>query len=200
MERRNFIVKTPFILTGKARWCPFLDISTIIINDVYTALETMTDGECTFPNLPPTLMLIVAYMIEAYYLARHFTISSWWGGVKVLAERLLPPVNSDLVNLQPPLFALTSVHLIFDDSRARLPPEKGGLGYKGAWTTLEGIYKTVQEHQNGVGRSGRRSDLAGISLGFGLGKAQRAVARANEKVVDGLGVDPVKMMSTKVDL
>ena len=79
VERRNFIVKTPFILTGKARWCPFLDISTIIINDVYTALETMTDGECTFPNLPPTLMLIVAYMIEAYYLARHFMISSWWG-------------------------------------------------------------------------------------------------------------------------
>jgi len=163
--------------------------------DVYTALETMTGGECTFPQLPPTLMLIVAYMVEAYYLARHFMVRSRWGCMKVLGERLLPPVNTDVVNLQPSLFALTSVHLIFDDSKARLPPEKGGLGYKGAWTTLEGIYKTVKEHQSGVGRSGRRSDLAGISLGFGLGKAQRAVGRVNEKVVDGLGVDPVKMMS-----
>ena len=47
--------------------------------DVYMALETMTDGECTFPNLPPTLMLIVAYMIEGYYLARHSMIRSRWG-------------------------------------------------------------------------------------------------------------------------
>ncbi|KAG6909170.1 hypothetical protein DXG01_001797 [Tephrocybe rancida] len=160
--------------------------------DVYTMLETLTDGECTFPNLPPTLMLVIAIMIEWYYVARHLLTTNL-GPV----GRFLPALNGDIINLQPSLFALTSVHLIFDDSRARLPPEKGGLGYKGAWTTFQGLYKTVEEHKSGVGQSGRRSDLAGISLGFGYGKAQKAVAEANEKVVDGLGVDPVKVLSTK---
>ncbi|KAF8067715.1 3-beta hydroxysteroid dehydrogenase/isomerase family-domain-containing protein [Lyophyllum atratum] len=160
--------------------------------DVYTTLETLTDGECTFPKLPPTLMLAVATFVEWYYLGRQLLISNGYA-----IGKKLPPITGDLVNLQPSLFALTSVHLIFDDSRARLPPEKGGLGYKGAWTTFEGLYKTVEEHLDGVGRAGRRSDLAGVSLGFGMGKAQRAVAKANDKVVDGLGVDPVKILSTK---
>ncbi|KAF5383021.1 hypothetical protein D9615_005083 [Tricholomella constricta] len=174
--------------------------------DVYTALETLTEGECTFPNLPPTLMLLVATVIESYYLLRHFLLepppshgaSGFLGlGLGKALGKLLPPINGDLVNLQPSLFALTSVHLIFDDSRARLPPAAGGLGYTGAWTTFEGLCKTVEEHRSGVGRAGRRSDLAGVSLGFGLGKAQRAVAEVNEKVVDGLGVDAVKILSTK---
>lgn len=165
--------------------------TTPTYGDVYNTLETLSDGECTFPQLPPTIMLIIAYLIEFYYLGRHFLLASGFALAK-----MMPPINGDLVNLQPSLFALTSVHLIFDDSRARLPPEKGGLGYKGAWTTLQGLHKTFEEHQSGIGRSGRRSDLAGVSLGFGLGKAQRGVAKANEKVVDGLGVDPVKILST----
>ncbi|KAG6831436.1 hypothetical protein H0H92_010649 [Tricholoma furcatifolium] len=160
--------------------------------DVYTALETLTDGECNFPILPPTLMLSIATIIEGYYVARHLIAEN----LGSTFARLLPPLNGDIINLQPSLFALTSVHLIFDDSRARLPPEKGGLGYQGVWNTFEGLYKTVDEHRSGVGRTGRRSDLAGISLGFGLGKAQKAVAEANDVVVDGLGVDPVKMLST----
>jgi nucleoside-diphosphate-sugar epimerase len=165
--------------------------ATPTYGDVYLTLETLSNGECTFPNLPPTIMLLIAYLIEFYYLGRHFLLSSGFAFAK-----MMPAINGDLVNLQPSLFALTSVHLIFDDSRARLPPEKGGLGYKGAWTTLQGLHKTFEEHQSGVGRSGRRSDIAGISLGFGLGKAQRGVAKASEKVVDGLGVDPVKILST----
>jgi len=142
------------------------------------------------------VMLIMGHMIETYYLGRHFLVNSRWGFVKALGKKLLPPINGDLVNLQPSLFALTSVHLVFDDSRARLSPEKGGLGYKGAWTTMEGLVKTVEEHRSGVGQSGRRSDLAGISLGFGMGKAQRAVASVNKKAVDKLGVDPLKILST----
>ncbi|KAG5637125.1 hypothetical protein H0H81_005718 [Sphagnurus paluster] len=142
--------------------------------DVYTTLETLSDGECTFPSVPPTLMLVLAIVMEWYYLGRHLLLVAGYTFAK-----LLPPIEGDLVNLQPSLFALTSVHLIFDDSRARLPPEKGGLGYRGAWTTFEGLYKTVEEHRSGVGQSGRRSDLAGVSLGFGRGKAKRAVNRAN---------------------
>ncbi|RDB30342.1 3 beta-hydroxysteroid dehydrogenase/Delta 5--_4-isomerase type 2 [Hypsizygus marmoreus] len=163
--------------------------------DVYATLTELTDGECTFVHMQPTLMLLVAYMIEAYYLSRHFFLSSGYPFFK-LAATLLPPIKGDIINLQPSLFALTSVHLIFDDSRARLPPEKGGLGYKGAWTTMEGLYKTAEEHRNGVGRAGRRSDLAGVSLGFGFGKAERGVKKASEKLADGVGVDPVKILAS----
>lgn len=161
--------------------------------DMYITMETLTDGECHFPNLPPTLMLLIAYMIEIYYRGRFWLISL---GYKSITEKL-PPLNGDVVNLQPSLFALTMVHLIFDDSRARLPPEKGGLGYKGAWTSLQGLYKTVREHQNGLGRSGRRSDLAGISLGWGMNKAQRAVAKADRAVVERVKIDPVKILSSE---
>lgn len=60
---------------------------------------------------------------------------------------MLPAVGGDIVNLQPSLFNLVNVHLFFDDSRACLAPEKGGLGYKGAYTTFEGVHKTVDEHK-----------------------------------------------------
>ncbi|KAG6901666.1 hypothetical protein C0995_009382 [Termitomyces sp. Mi166 len=155
--------------------------------DVYTILKTLTDGECTFPNLPPILMLCIATLIEWYYVARHLLKINFGSSV----ESLLPALDGDIINLQPSLFALTSVHLVFDDSRARLPPEKGGLGYRGVWTTFEGLYKTVEEHKCGVGRSGRRSDLAGISLGFGLGKVRKAVTQAEVK-----GRGPVTILST----
>ncbi|THU85844.1 hypothetical protein K435DRAFT_378558 [Dendrothele bispora CBS 962.96] len=59
-------------------------------------------------------------------------------------------------------------HLIFDDSRARLPPSKGGLGYKGGWTTLEGLHKTAEEHYKREDPSSR-SGVAGISFKFGFG-------------------------------
>ncbi|KAF9069436.1 hypothetical protein BDP27DRAFT_1293737 [Rhodocollybia butyracea] len=113
--------------------------------DVYLTLETLSNGQTFFPKVSATLMLMIAYLIEFYYLTRHFLVSSKFG----LISKLLPAVNGDIVNLQPSLYSLTMVHLIFDDSRARLPPEKGGLGYKGTWTTLEGLHKTYNEHVKG---------------------------------------------------
>lgn len=145
--------------------------------DVYDALTTLTDGECHFPNMSPTAMLLLAHLVELYYLSRYF-LPAW-------AAWLLPPINGDLINLQPSLFALTSVHLLFDDARARLGPEEGGLGYRGAWTTLEGVVKTFKEHKSGVGGSEERSGDAGVSFGFGMARAQRGVGRVREKVVAG---------------
>jgi len=68
------------------------------------------------------------------------------------------------------------------------------LGYKGAWTTLEALHKTVEEHKKGLICSEERSKVAGISFGFGLVKAQRAVAKVGEKVEEEIGVDPVKVL------
>jgi hypothetical protein len=107
----------------------------------------------------------------------------------------LPAIPSGIVNLQPSLFNLINVHLIFDDSRARLPPEKGGLGYKGAWTTFEGLHKTFDEHKLGVLRSEQRSNVAGISFGFGLIRAQKGVGNVSAKVSKKIGVDPVQVLA-----
>ena len=94
------------------------------------------------------------------------------------------------------MWSLTQVHLFFDDSRARLPPSKGGLGYKGGWTTLEGLQKTVVEHKRGPLKSEQRSDVAGISLGFGLGKAQKGVGDVSRRVKEKVGVDPVRVLGS----
>ncbi|KAF7300571.1 3-beta hydroxysteroid dehydrogenase isomerase family [Mycena chlorophos] len=156
--------------------------------DVYLTLTTLMDGETVFPMMSPTLMILISHLIEWYYLLSKSSFLA----------KYLPPVSGDIVNLQPSLFNLVSVNLVFDDSRARLPPEKGGLGYKGGWTTMEGLHKTVEEHKKGGLASHQRSDVAGISLGFGLGKAQRGVAKVNEKVKEKVGVDPAMVLgSTK---
>ncbi|KAJ6590663.1 hypothetical protein DFH09DRAFT_1423573 [Mycena vulgaris] len=160
-------------------------------NDVYLALSTLMDGETTFPSMSPTMMLLIAHLIEWYYLARTALLATGFS----LAHKL-PALDGDIINLQPSLFNLVSVHLIFDDSRARLPPERGGLGYKGAWTTLEALQKTVAEHKKFF-RSEQRSKVAGIplSVGFGLIKAQTGVGRASAKVSQKTGVDPVRVLA-----
>lgn len=162
--------------------------TTPTYGDVYTTLETLTGGECHFPILSPTAMLLFAHAVECYYRAHHALVAGGWR-----LAALLPAVKGDIINLQPSLFSLTSVHLIFDDSRARMAPEKGGLGYSGAWTTLEGLHRTVEEHKSGIGRSETRSDTAGVSFSFGFkflkadkGKASAKVSSRVNDVIPGV--------------
>lgn len=117
----------------------------VTFNDVYKALTLLTNGECHFPELSPTFMYFLSHLFEAYYLTRDALLTS--PSPLSLLSRLLPPLGGDLILLQPSLFNLTSVHLIFDDSRARAPPERGGLGYVPAYTTLTGLCKLVEGHQ-----------------------------------------------------
>ena len=161
--------------------------------DAYTTLETLSEGECHFPSLSPTAMLFVAHAIELYYRTQQALSAAGWSW-------LLPKIDGDIINLQPSLFSLTSVHLIFDDSRARLPPEKGGLGYVGAWTTIEGLHKTFQEHKSGVGRSEARSDSAGVDLNFSCRrnkKPKKGNLMIKEKVAQTMTVAPVEVVNAK---
>lgn len=48
----------------------------VAFGDVYTALSTLTNTRVKFIDLPPVLMLSMAYLIEKYYLAR--TLSPYW--------------------------------------------------------------------------------------------------------------------------
>jgi hypothetical protein len=154
--------------------------------DVYSTLSTLTDGLVTFPELSATGMLILSHMFELVYLARMFLLMSHNTLFRFLGS-VIPALNGDLVNLQPSLYALTIVHLIFDDSRARASPDKGGLGYAPAWTTLEGLCKLVDEHVKAGGKGEERSLGGGVSFGFASSRAGRGVGKIMEKV----GVDPL---------
>lgn len=148
--------------------------------DVYTVLETL-DDETSFPRLSPTAMLLLAQILEFIYLSRYFLGSSSSRLLRAIS-RIFPNITGDIVNLQPSLFNLTQLHLIFDDSRARLPPAKGGLGYRGAFTTLEGLCKTVEEHRKSDGKGEQRSMSGGISFGWGQVLADRAAEEAAESL------------------
>lgn len=109
--------------------------------DMCTALATITGGELTFPHLSPTLMLLIAYIMEAYYIFQHVATSTF-----PLLGVVLRPLPLFISYLQPSTF-IGNVHYIIDDSRARLSPEQGGLGSKGVWTTLQGFLRTWQDFE-----------------------------------------------------
>ncbi|KZV65464.1 NAD-P-binding protein [Peniophora sp. CONT] len=155
--------------------------------DVYMASTLLTDGLVTFPELSSTGMLMLAHVFEWLHLARYFTSTSSSAVTRAFG-RLIPSIDGDLINLQPSLWALTAIHLVFDDSRARLPPSKGGLGYEPLWSTREGLCKLVDEHIKAGGKAEERSIAGGgVSLGFASSKAQRGVGRVVEKI-DPVGV------------
>ncbi|KAK2465607.1 hypothetical protein APHAL10511_002499 [Amanita phalloides] len=132
----------------------------ITFGDLYTVLETLTEGKTHFTRLSATMMMFISYLIEMYHVTREVSFA------KIpLLRNVMSPIVGDTINLQPPLFFLTLVHLFFDDSRARLPPEKGGLGYQGAWTSIEGLHKTVREHQKGFDDN-HNSGSGGVDFKF----------------------------------
>ncbi|KAI5119375.1 hypothetical protein M0805_001051 [Coniferiporia weirii] len=135
--------------------------------DVYRALSVLTAGRATFPTLSTTGMLLLAQIIEPVYLFRHFLLRLG-SPLRALAH-LVPRLPGDLLNLQPSLFALVCVHMLFDDSRARAAPTDGGLGYAPRWTTLQGLCTLVDEFERG-GRAEEARQRAGGGISFGMGK------------------------------
>ncbi|KAF9046773.1 hypothetical protein BJ165DRAFT_1316596, partial [Panaeolus papilionaceus] len=109
--------------------------------DTFTVLDTLANGATSSTVLSLTSMLIVAYLVEIWYTVQQLLIIRLTSIArnKLLGELTLP---ATLIQLQPSLFNVTAIHIMVDDSRARLPPEQGGLGYVGKYTTLEGLWKT----------------------------------------------------------
>lgn len=165
----------------------------VTFNDVYVALMTL-DPEVTFTHMSPTVMLFISQIIEILYLSRTFLSMSPSPVGRAIAH-LIPNIDGDVINLQPPLFALASVHLIFDDSRARLPPEKGGLGYNGPFTTLEGLCKTAEEHFKAGAKGEERSQSGGVSFGFWrFRKAPKEMSKVEKTISERLHVEAVDVL------
>ena len=156
--------------------------------DLQHALTLLSNGETTFPHFSPTTMLGIAHLVELYYLARRSLLDSRFAFI----ARLMPAVVGDIVFLQPSMFYLTDVHLYFDDSRARDPPEKGGLGYTGHCTTLVGVCQVVVDHFR-TGGKGTAREIAGYKAmeQSSLVGAEQAVGDMVEKI--GAGIQEAKI-------
>ncbi|KAG2338027.1 NAD(P)-binding protein [Suillus weaverae] len=165
-------------------------------SDVYVGLTTLAP-ETTFTEMSPTFMLFISQIIEVLYLSRAF-LSMSSSPVRRALAHFIPNIVGDTINLQPSLFALASVHLIFDDSRARLPPEKGGLGYHGPFTTLEGICRTAEEHFKAGENGQERSQSGGVSLGFlrprKAPKEMTQINKMEKRVSERLHVEAVDVL------
>lgn len=92
--------------------------------DLYRLLETLAHPKtpAQFFPVPPVILLVLAYIIEAYNLLRYHYLE------------FLPAVTGDVGTLMPAMFQMCTLHLLFDDSLA-----KKEIGYKPALTTLEGM-------------------------------------------------------------
>ena len=148
-------------------------------------MTELSNGEVTFMRLSATAMLVFATLIEAYYLARHAILRAP-APLSVLAK-FMPALSGDIVYLQPSMWSLTQVHLVWDDSRARAPPEKGGLGYNGHVTTLQGMCKVVVEHKK-HGNKAQKRIIAGHHTPdhhFDLTRAEKSVEEVIEKLGGG---------------
>ncbi|KAH7048355.1 putative 3-beta hydroxysteroid dehydrogenase/isomerase family protein [Macrophomina phaseolina] len=104
----------------------------IRFGDIARLLCTLLASPITFTPVPPIVFFVLAHLIEGYALLQFR-----------YARRVLPALKGDLAFLQPALFAICCVHLFYDDGEARKRPEEGGLGYRGAWTSMEAMCQQV---------------------------------------------------------
>lgn len=152
----------------------------IAYGDCYKAIEVLT-GDVKFQVFSPSLMLLLAHIVQTYYLATYF-LSQSPNILLRAAGAFLPRLPSLVVSLQPSLWNLTSVHLIFDSSNARARPEAGGLGYQPLWNSLEGICQLVLDYQSKrVVDDGHFSGGQGSIATSGIPHAQAGVKRGLEK-------------------
>ena len=104
----------------------------VTFSDIYLLLTTLSKTPMHFDLVPAIPLFLLSYLVESYALLQYRYL-----------PRILPPVPKSLVQLQPALFAVSNAHTIVDDSRARLAPEKGGLGYSAPVNTLDGMCMEV---------------------------------------------------------
>ncbi|PWY76280.1 NAD(P)-binding protein [Aspergillus heteromorphus CBS 117.55] len=100
--------------------------------DFYLLLCTLSKTPVAFPPVPAIPFLLLSYLVEWYALLQ-----------RIYLPWLLPPVSGDLAQMQPALFAISTVHVVVDDGRARRAPEEGGLGYNPPISTLYGLCKEL---------------------------------------------------------
>ncbi|KAK6841501.1 3-beta hydroxysteroid dehydrogenase/isomerase family [Apiospora arundinis] len=98
--------------------------------DIYNVCMTLAVTPCQVQMLQPVPMLLLAYAIEF---------------CDTLARQL--PARGQIALLQPATFSVAT-HTPATDAAAQKPVAEGGLGYRGVYTTLEGV---CQQSNGGLG-------------------------------------------------
>lgn len=115
----------------------------IAFDDLYTLLTTLSQTPLSFPDVQPLPLLVIAYFVEMYTFLQYKYLS--W---------ILPRLSGDIGQLQPSLFSIINVHVFADDSRAKLAPEMGGLGYNPPLNTLDGLCRRLVDWNTKAEREG----------------------------------------------
>lgn len=136
---------------GKA-YCVTDPNPPVLYGDVYKLLSTLV-GEKTpvrFRSIPGLPILLVAYVVEVYAIMR---VRWGWLG------KVLPALKGDLALVQPAMFNMATVNVVYVDEAARRE-----LGYVAPIDTLSGFCMAVgdwnakvveEEEKERVGREER---------------------------------------------
>lgn len=125
--------------------------------DIYDVCETLAETPCRVQVLQPAPLLLLAYALEfCDALGRRVPGLGW-----------LRP-RGDVALLMPATFSV-STHTPATDAAAQKPVAAGGLGYRGVYTTLEGVCQQVldwnREHAGEKGEGASRHSSSGGSVG-----------------------------------
>ncbi|KAJ5582126.1 hypothetical protein N7535_000746 [Penicillium sp. DV-2018c] len=132
--------------------------AAISFGDMYLLLETLSRTPICFPKVQPVPFFVMAYVLEVYAFLQ-FNYLTW-----------LPRLPKELGQIQPSLFSILNVHVFADDSRAKLAPELGGLGYKPPINTLDGMCRRLVDWNamaegEGVDVKGKKVRLGPVKAG-----------------------------------
>ncbi|KAL2257092.1 hypothetical protein VTK26DRAFT_678 [Humicola hyalothermophila] len=118
----------------------------ISYGDMYSLIGTLAITPFKTLPLQPIMMVLLSYPIEWYslLLAKYPRL-----------RRVLPEPGGEVKLLKPGIFSICT-HLVASNEAASQPVSAGGLGYRGALTTLEGMTQEVlewnREHELATGR------------------------------------------------
>jgi len=119
----------------------------VVFDDCHRVIETLAEGNVKIRDLSPSFMLLLAHIIQAYYLTTYF-LSSSPNAILRTAGALLPRLPSLVASFQPSLWNVSNAHTILDTSNARARPEVGGLGYEPICSTLEGLCQSISDYRS----------------------------------------------------
>jgi hypothetical protein len=107
----------------------------ITFQDIYTLLSTCAATPFETIYVSPIFLLLISYPIELYCLTK---------AVIPILDWILPELPGDVSLLQPTLFSISCAHVVATDAAAQKSIKEGGIGYRGIYTTLEGMCQEIK--------------------------------------------------------
>jgi len=132
----NAHIDTSIDLGGRG-YCVTDPTPPITYGALYDVLSTLAHPSTpvSFPYVPHILMLLPSYLLEMYVLLRLRQRYLAW----------LPRVTGDIAYVQPAMFNMCTLHVVYTDDKARAE-----IGYRAPIGTLEGFVAAVGEWNRGV--------------------------------------------------